>query len=301
MKEDAIRYIIYERKRRATLDAKTYNDFVQKYPLTVDEAFSQAAGKGIGDIRLINMQLASLRKDPPLLKRGRFSFDENWNVEFKADEQGPVIIYEHPNKGDIFYAGCDPADHDDVTEEASDMSLHIIKKPDSNTKGVPLTVLEFVDRPQKAISYYNQVIAALLYFNKAKILIERNRYRMISYFDEMGFKHLMATTPQGVTRLVGGRTNVIGIHMNETIKEYITDLISNYIDDWHEYVWSKELLQECVDYGTRNTDRVISFGLTLMLLKENNTRKVKSDANKRIPSFSLRKVNGRIVRVQNRN
>jgi hypothetical protein len=300
MKEDSIRYIIYERARRSSLDAKTYNDFIQKYPLTVEEAFSQSAGNGIGDMKLINRQLHSLRENPPVLSRGIFHFDEDWNVTFIPKGDGPVIIYEHPIKGlkDAYIGGSDPADHDDVGTQASDLSMHIIKKA---TDGAPpITVLEYVDRPAKVQQYYNQSIAALIYFNNAKILIERNRYRMISYYDDMSFKHLLATTPQGITRLLGGRTVTIGVHMNETIKEYLAGLIESYIDENVEYMWSKELLQECVDYGTRNTDRIISFGLALMLLKDSKGKVKTNQVSMRIPTFSYKKINGKIVRVQGR-
>lgn len=296
LKEEAIRYIIYERHRRSKLDAKTYNDFIQKYPLTPDEAFRQAAGDGVGDIALINNQLANLRKDPPVISKGYFRMDEEFNVEFIPSKFGKVLIYEHPNKNDEYLAGCDPADHDDVTEEASDMSLHIMKR--KNGLEPPLMVMEFVDRPAKASDYYNQALAACLYYNKCKVLIERNRYRMISHFDDHGFKYLLATTPQGVTSLIGGRKNQIGIHVQDTEIEYMNGLIEEYIENYHDLIWSKELLQECVDYGTRNTDRVSSFGLVLMLMKEYKLRpKTKRAQNKNIPRFSYKRVNGKIIRV----
>jgi hypothetical protein len=40
-------------------------------------------------------------------------------------------------------------------------------------------------------------------------------------------------------------------------------------------VWSRDLLQQCVDFGTKNTDLVFSFGMALMLLKEHMSRKPK--------------------------
>jgi len=298
-KEDSIRWILYERERRKSLSSKLYNDFIQKYPLTVEEAFSQAAGDGIGNIALINKQMSSIRENPPVAVKGKFVMNDEGVVDFKLDPvNGKVIIYEHPeeNINNGYVAASDPADHDDAWEGASDLSLHIVKKRNGLER--PKIVLEYVDRPSKLVDYYNQSLMAILYY-KCKILVERNRYRMISHFDEMGYKHLLRLTPQGVLRMVGGRPNTIGVHMNDEMREYMCGLIEEYIDESCDLIPSYELLQECIDYGSRNTDRVYSFGLCLVLIKEDmrSLRKPKDAMKSKIPSFSFKNINGKIVRV----
>ncbi len=301
-KEKAIRWILYERERRKNLDAKSYNDFIQKYPLTVEEAFSQAAGEGIGDIIKINKQMSSLVENPTKAVKGYFRMNSDAKPVFIPDLTGECIIYEHPvpNIKNLYIAGCDPADHDDTLPGASDMSTFIMKK--QHGLDVPRVVFEYTARPNKSASYYHQATMALMYYNDCKILIEKNRFRMISYFDEMGYKHLLQTTPQGIVRLVGGRANTIGITMNDRTKDYLVSLIEEYVEEFCEYIPSLELLQEFIDFGSKNTDRAIGFGLALMLLKEDkSTTRKSSQMSSTLPSFEYRNIGGRIIRVNKRN
>lgn len=298
MKEDGIRWIIYERARKRALNPLAYNDFIQKYPLTASEAFSQASTGGIGDMMKINSQKIALAENPPKQVRGRFKYDSEGTVVFFPDHNGPIVMYEQPDKGlkSGYIAGVDPADHDDAYSEASDLSLYILAK--QNGLKPPRIVLEYTDRPKKLNDYYDQSIMALIYYNKAKVLVERNRYRMISYFEDMGFKYLLMYTPQGVIRLVGGRVNTIGINMNDTTKEYMTGLIAEYVDNYCEFIPSAELLQEFIDFGTRNTDRAMAFGISLILLKEDKTNiKQTKEVNISVPRFKYVKSNGKIIRV----
>lgn len=271
-KEDAIRWIIYERERRKKLNSKAYNDFLQRYPLTVEEAFSQAAGEGIGNISLINSQLMKIVDERPVIKRGWFNMDANENVYFQPNSQGAVQIFIEPDPTirDGYIGGNDPADHDDALPGASLLATHIMSK--QNGMQPPQICMEYADRPDKLNDYYNQMLMALKYYNNAPILIERNRYRIIEYMESMGYKHLLATTPQKITKMVVGRGNSIGVHMNEATKEYMKTLIEWYLDEYSDYIWSSDLLQQFVDYGTKNTDLVFSFGMALMLLKEHMGR-----------------------------
>ena len=191
---------------------------------------------------------------------------------------------------------CDPADHDDATSESSDLSLHVVKKQ-HGTVG-PKIVLEYVDRPDNLVEYYNQSYYAMLYYNKTKLLVERNRYRMISHFTSNNWQSVLATTPQGLSRLFSVRSNSIGLHMNVDVKNYMKGIISEYIKDYSELIPSKKLLQEFVGFGAMNTDRVFSFGLALILMKED--KRSQSSGNKRkIPTYKYKQVNGRIIRVTN--
>lgn len=303
-KKEAIRWIIYERKRREKLNPKSYMDFVQKYPLTPEEAFSQAGTNGIGDIALINKQMSANAENPPIQKRGYFRMPTE-KEQLKGDARpifipdevnGQCIIYEEPSgaKG-TYVAGCDPADHDDVKDGASDMSLFIGQRMHGSER--PRPVFQYTGRPKKAADYYDQAIMALLYYD-AQVLIERNRYRMISFFDEHGYKHLLRMTPTGVTRIVGGRTTTIGVFMDEKTTKYMLALIEEYIEEDYMYIPCNALLQECVDYGTRNTDRVYAFGLMLMLMKEDK-RRISQEGQKNValPRFTYKRVNGKIQRM----
>lgn len=292
--EDCVRWIVYERKRRESLPGKYYSDFLQRYPLTPEEAFNQYTESGIGDLKLINKQMASLVENPVKKKRGFFEMSESGNVLFSVSPHGKSIMYEDPEVGAVYVSGCDPADHDDAGADSSDLSFHIVKKH-SGLVG-PKIVFEYVDRPDNLIEYYNQVYYALLYYNKTKCLVERNRYRMISHFTENNWQSVLATSPQGLTRLFATKSNTIGVHMSVDIKNYMKGVIADYIKSYSELIPSRELLQEFIDFGARNTDRVFSFGLALILLKED--KRISSSTNKRkIPTYKYKRVNGKIIRV----
>lgn len=294
-KEKCIRWIVYERHRRKTLSKKFQNDFIQKYPLTPTEAFNQFVQAGVGDVDNIKKQQSDLKINPPKERKGRFTIDKDNQVKFIVESNGPVIIYEEPDPLAVYVAGCDPADHNDAVHGSSDMSIHIIKKQHGLIG--PKIVLEYVDRPQKADDYYTQAAMALTYYNKTKVLIERNRYRMISFFEETGQKNLLATTPTGISRLFQVHSTSLGIHMNETVKGYMQELIQWYTSDFCDLIPSEKLLQEFLDYGSRNTDRVFSFGLALMMLKEDK-RSHKDENRKNTPKFSYKMVGGRMMRIK---
>ena len=135
-----------------------------------------------------------------------------------------------------------------------------------------------------------------MYYGEAKALIERNRYRMISFAEERGLKYLLARAPQGVMRLVGGKINTIGVTMTDAFKSYGLALIASDIEDNYDIVPSAEFLLECRLYGTKNTDRVIAYLLMLALMKEDK-REVTDSKDKEIaiPTYGYQRVGGRIV------
>jgi len=270
MIEESIRWIVYERKRMESLGPKLYNDFLQKYPLTIKEAFSIADTGGVGNIIKINSQIQKLMDDPAVEMKGMFKLTADGDVRFEQDPiNGKVIMYENRIKGlkNGYNAGCDPADHDDVTKEASDLSL-LIRRKQHGTKP-PQIVLDYTARPQKINDYFTQALLALQYYNNTKVLIERNRFGMIAYFQDRGFKHLLSTSPRGIMTLINGRpANTIGINTNEAVKLYIEAVIAEEIEEYWEYVPSIELLEECIRWGAENTDRAMAWGMTLMQAKE---------------------------------
>ena len=302
-KEEAIRCIVYERKRREGLSTKEYNDFLQQYPLTVQEAFTSNETSGLGNQIKLNQQINSLIENPPVTKKGYFvpklSGNQIVDVEFKPDNRGQCIIFEDRKAAmkNLYIAGVDPTDHDtsDVTG-LSELSMFIMKKQDGLEP--PKIVFEYTYRPNVPRDYYDQAMLALIYYNNAKVLIERNKAGMITYFDERGYKYLLQTTPQGLSRLIPGNTYNIGVYLTKGVKQYSEELIAEYIQDYCELVPSRALLEECQQYGAKNTDRVSAFAMCMIFLREDKTvAKSHNDALKRVPSWSYVVENGRMVRT----
>lgn len=303
MKEEAIRWIVYERKRREGLSQKEFNDFLQQYPLTVQEAFTSNEQQGLGNQMHISKQLNSLYENPVKNKRGFFKLDANEQVVFSPTNRGQCIIYEEPDPTfkNNYCASCDPTDHPSDAPGLSSLAMYIMKKQDSATP--PKIVFEYVDRPHTPADFYEQALMALIYYNKTKILIERNKFGMVTYFDERGYKHLLQTSPQGYTRLLGGNTYNIGYYRTPGAKAYCEELVIEYVQNHCDYIPSKELLQDFQEYGVRNTDRADAFQGCLMLLKEVMKQKptTVSAENSKIPKFGLDRVNGTLTRYRTQN
>lgn len=296
-----IRHILLERKRLLRVSQKQYNDYLQKYPLTPEEAFMQLTGGGVGDPVKINNQMISLEKNPASARRGYFRFGREGEPVsvFIPDNSGSSIIYEIPdqNKKSLYLAGCDPADHDETGEGSSLMSMFIYKKQDG-LSGRHI-VFEYTDRPKLAATYYEQALLALIYYNECKILIENNRYRMISSIQEWGWGKLLQPSPKNIGRIFQSGPSTYGVRMNEYVKNYMIELIDEYINDNCDLIPSMELLKEFLAYGSENTDRVMAFGLCLIYEKEDKTlAKNSEELLKTTPSFVYRKIGGKIVRVK---
>lgn len=301
--EDAIRWIIYERHKKKAASNKDYHNFIQKYPLTPEEAFLPNVQVGIGDVIKINAQIISLEGNPPVTKTGWFEQDNEGKVSFKPDFRGKIIIYEHPDikklQEDSWVFGCDPSDHDDAGSEVSDLSTFGMKK----AKGLepPKIIMEYTDRPDKLDEYFEQVSLALLYYNKSRVLVESNRYRMISDMNKMGYGYLLQPTPQGMQRLYTEalKPGRIGVHMTPAMKRYMVTLVEDYIRDHSDLIPSLGLLQEFKKFGLENTDKVFAFGLALMMLQEHKESPMNAEKTKSIFDFSFKRQGGKIIRIGN--
>ena len=298
LREEGIRYILYMRHAYAKLDPAKQNTFVQKYPLNTKEAFAQAAIGGVGNQLRISNHKLDLEENPAKVVEGFFQWNDG-DPKWTPAPKGMCRMYEKPipflKRG--YVAGCDPADHDYVFDEASDLSLYIMAKAHGTQP--PRIVFSMTGRPEQLNDYYDQAIMALLYYNKCQVLIERNRFRMIAYMDENGYKYLLKGTPQGITRVIGGRPTTMGMNMTESGKEYLKGLITEYVDDYCESIPETELLQEFIEFGAVNTDRAMAFGMCLIHLKDDQTTaKRVEQINEQVPKFGFKRVGGKVVRYR---
>jgi len=198
----------------------------------------------------------------------------------------------------LYLAGSDPVDTvTEGTKKASAHSMFIMKK--ASGTDAPKIVFEYTYRPEDPRDAYEQCYLALLYYNKCKVLIEKNRPGMINYFEEQGYKYLMATKPVTLKSLVARTSYDIGFHKDKYIQAYQEEIISEYIEDHYTLIPSLELLDEFNKYGMHNTDRVNAFGACLMLLKEDKTKaKSITEGRTRIPNFSYKMRNGKLMYVK---
>lgn len=298
-KTDCIRWIVYKRHEMEGLRPEDLKIFMQKYPLSVREAFRIISGAGVGDIVKIENQIQSLKEIPSKKVTGFFRMGKGDNVEWVPDARGKIIIYEHPEKdiASLYIGGCDPADHDDVSNEASDLSLYMMKRAKGTSPAY--VVAEYTDRPKEAIEFYEQAMMLSIYYNRAKILIERNRYLMISHFKQTGGLHLLARTPVGVAKITGGRAETVGIQMTPQAKEFLQGCIGRYVKDYCSWIPSIDLLKEFQVFGAKNTDKAMAFGIALMMLDDYKKPTYnRAQELSKVPHFGYRNVGGQLKRVK---
>lgn len=294
MIEDAIRWIVYERKLAEQKTKKEYADFLQRYPITPDEAFTISQVSGLGDPVIVNTHIEDLRANPARSSTGFFEMNGD-KVIWRVHPNGPFKMYEDVDPDVEYDAGVDPVDHDNTTDEGSSISMYIGRGPHL---GKPSQiVLEYYDKPKRATTAYNQCAMALMYYNNTKALIENNRYRMIGHFDEKGWMHLIAYTPATVTRIFGKRQMKPGMHVGTQEKSYIEGLIEKDIDNNYKQIPSLELMEEFRDYGSMNTDRAMAYGMYLVKLSSRIRFQNKEKKGKTI-GFRYKRVNGNVVRVR---
>lgn len=300
LKEDAIRWIIYERKRLESLSQKEYNDFLQKYPLTVQEAFTSNESQGLGNVVKINKQLNSLYENPVKEKKGFFKLDANKKPIFVPSGRGKCIIYEDPDPvyQNLYLGGLDPTDAEveEGRRDVSELALFIGKK--RHGQDPPKIVFEYVDRPAVPRDFYDQALLACIYFNNTKLMVEKNKPGVITYFDEAGYKHLLATKPNSYERLVMNNTWNIGYYKDKKTTAYMEELVAEYIEDHSDIIPSKGLLEECINYGIINTDRVSAFMALMLLMKEDKWEAKQKTDKSNIPNWGyVRGAGGVPVRI----
>jgi len=286
---EGIKYILNEREKKKRQSMRRYYDFIVQYPLEPEEAFIQV-GESPFDTELINNRIAYLDNNPSMTKRGLFR-KSNDNVVFIPKEDGPIMIIEEPKKGCIYAAGCDPTDGAKDGGVGSDLSFFIAKSASYDSESVENgAIMQYTDKPKDMNEAYEQCALALEYYSKytvCTVLIERNRARMISYFEDRMLHKYLAKKPSKVGKLMRpGTTIEYGIYMDELVKDQMIGLIDDDVNANIEQYHFVDLLSDMCNYSPNNKkrkyDRVDAWGLTLINLRTASKSRLlrkKTDSN----------------------
>ena len=166
--EDQVRAVMKERTRLLKKGGKAYFYFLQKQPLTPQEALLSNKVSGIGNIGNITSRLEDLRKDhKEPLKKGSFEWDKkgNGNVVFIPNPLGKIYIYEDYNPHYKYASGVDTVDNDGESSKGlSDQAMYIMRH-DYKSLNAKIAC-RYVDRTEKVEDYYEQVLMASIYYGK---------------------------------------------------------------------------------------------------------------------------------------
>ena len=306
---EGIRYILDEREKKKRISMRRYYDFVVQYPLDPEEAFV-IVGETPFNIDLINAQIASLDLDPPIIKEGSFIRNLDGSVTFKPQQDGNCRIAEEPQAGFVYAAGSDPTDGAVSTTNGSDVSFFIAKgMVDEDYNAAVGAVFQYTAKPDDINEAYEQCALACEYYSvggtTCTVLIERNRARMLTWFQENGYMHLLARRPKKAdkTGVVRSRVKEYGGVMDEQTKQL---LIGMEDDDINANITNYKFVDLLLDLARfnphikgRKFDRVDAWGWTLLNLRTVRQKSMfanKDDGNDFMGLGYTRDKSGRIVR-----
>ena len=281
---------------------KAYNLHIQNYPMTVEEAFLKTKSNFF-DLSLINMQRSKILANVDYeyqLQTGFLDWNDEGGVDWFADANGPVKVLHHPmpEVSGLDIGGIDSYDQDRAGRSESLGSAIIYRRfMDMDSPG-DCVVAEYTERPRTAEQFWDNCLKLAVYYN-AKMLVEYTKIGILDYFRRNdGLKYLKekpvtAHSPGTLTR------NRYGVHMNKQVKALMINVIDDYIKTNVEDVWFIEILNELADFGIRNTDRAMAFGLCLLHNLDNFKRRiVKTEEKKKDIGFVYYKLNSQGIPIK---
>jgi hypothetical protein len=191
------------------------------------------------------------------------------------DDPYPFEIVEQPlpDMKNAHLAAVDPYHVDDDLEE---MKKEITERSDrskgsmcvyrrfvgQNTIG-ELPVAFYTDRPYSKEKFYENCLKLAIYYD-SQILVEYNDDAFLKYFLNNKMQRYLKERPRSADSPYSQAQNKYGIHMKTFQKKLVTELVDEYIKKHWEDIYFPSLLSEMAVYGTKNTDRVMSFGIALI-------------------------------------
>jgi len=268
---------------------QAYFFHIQNYPLTPEEAFMKTKN-GALDLAKINKQIARIKESDwgdGIIESGELEWvypdgfrphknpkrrlqsiiDAKCMVKWKPDPDGHIKVYKHPEPTlkDLDVGGVDSIDQDDTGVKASDGAVVIYRRFVNLSKeyNMPVATLKF--RSDDADDFFEYVIKLAMYYN-SKMLVEHTKIEVSKLMQRLGLTRYLRERPQTAYDQVdvSSTTNKYGVHMFGQIKEYMINLMKFEVKHNIEQIYFLDLLYELADFGTRNTDIAMAYGMALL-------------------------------------
>ena len=279
---------------------KGFNLHIQNYPLTVEEAFLQTKSSMFNVAKINEQRSAILSEDAVKnqIQKGYLEWDgEEMRVQWIPDREGPYKILAHPMteyKG-LDIGGIDSYDQDYASTDSLGSAI-IYRRFYSTDMASNYVIAEYTERPRTAEEFWDGCLKLAVYYN-AKMLIEFTKIGIIDYFKRMGGMKYMKERPTAAHSPKTVNRNRYGIQMNKHTKAVMEQYLQKYVEENCEDIYFIDLLDELANYGVRNTDRVIAFGLCLIHDIDIYEKSVKFGESemKNLGFVYYRRENGRLV------
>jgi hypothetical protein len=304
--EGATEDIIKRRKQKEKSgDKSSYYGFLQEMPLKPEDAF-MTSGKTPFDTEKINTQKAHIltNKNLQIVETGKLEWgkDENGRrrygkkPEFIPDMNGSFKVVHHPIYGfkNAHVSGVDPYHIDDsldqskITRESKGCMVVHRRYINGSIPG-DMPVAMYCDRPYSKEDFYENCLKLAVYYD-SQILVEYNDDGFLKYFMDNKMHRYLKERPRSADSPYSNVSNRYGINMKSYQKTLAVELIDEYVKKSIEHIYFTELLDEMAVFGSKNTDRVMAFGIALIHDSDNlNSVKTTDDLEKEqnfiIPHF----------------
>ena len=325
--EANVRHILTDRRRAMKRSKKDFYDLIQQFPLTVEEAMMSFKDT-VFELEVIETRLYSLQSDPIPIAEGYFEWVVlGKRVKFVPKTGGPVQILEHPRPGATYVGGSDPYDmkaklkgskaatyvvKNDVDLSPEDMQVLIdaLGKAKTNREAMDvhlqfggLPVLQHIDMPLDPNIFYEQSLMGAIYYSQdqsklCKLLIERNRARMVAWFTDNHYTEFMSRAVQSKEKIGPDRltySTAFGQYMDDKGKKVRTGAVDDYIRLRCDKIGFVELLIASKEYDPesqhKKKDEVDAFGHALMLYNDLKLKSSKRVAKREFPKIGYSKKN----------
>jgi hypothetical protein len=294
-RDEAAKFLNEEREqKRKSGNKKAYNLHIQNYPLDVRESFLKTKDAKF-DIDTINFQLQEIRENKSIKKNivGTLSWDDTGHTEalsqiakrkqkiqyrvdnylpviFTEDVKGHYIIRYFPeiNIKHLDIGGVDSIDQDKTGTKGSEGSAIIYRNFFNLNQEGDLPIAEFTNRTNRALDFWEGSLL-LAVFYKAEMLIEYTKINIFDFYKDVNAYRYLKDRPETIHSENSKAQNPHGVQMTKDIKAKMIEAIDEEIKEHGNKIFFEDLLQELADFGDRNTDRAMAYGLCLLHKKDN--------------------------------
>ena len=297
-KRAALTYIMAERKI-AEQSTEAYIKHIQSYPINESEVFLSDKG-GVLDKVKLNYQIQAINdnKAPEPILKGRLDWVDTDEiipllerahnlkektlirvknkipVKFVLDDDGTIwkdASPINPTMGHLGYkpdiGGCDS--YDDEGDEKNGLSsgsviaYRCFSGPGRQWNKPVGLLLERGDGSYDDDTFYENAVKFCLYWDM-EVLVEHTKTHIIRYFKDVGARHLLKNKPDIQEANIANHKNEIGVKMPNDVKILVTKMLKLEVKDNINKCFFENIILDLLDYGFRNTDISMAFGIALL-------------------------------------
>lgn len=303
----------WRQRLRAAKDKSAYYLHIQEYPLEPEDAFMNA-NRSPFDLEKINNQKANIlssTKIKGMIQRYTLEWENKSQFKVKATldmENGKFVVVHTPltSMAHLDIAATDSYFQADAPNSPSKGCTMIFRRFVMDDKiESELPIAFYMDRPYTKEEWYENNLKLLAWYN-TKSLVEYNDEGFFDYFVRNKATKFLKERPRSADSPWSKVSNRYGVHMKTYQKNLVIDLIDDYVKTHSDRIYFLELLEDLSNFGIKNVDMAMAFGIVLLHNTDNDNLRVrKVDEEKAgkeyfLPTFK-QDSEGRMTVINSRN